>query len=159
MKFIVDRMLGKLAKGLRMLGYDTIYYRGEDFHQLIRSARQEDRVILTRNTKLISKSAEDRIIHIQEDNPSLQLSGLVQKGHISLDERNLFSRCLLCNVLLDAIPREEAEEKVPDFIFSHQNEFFRCPQCRRIYWPGSHQENMQRKVEELRLAKRREERA
>ena len=52
MKFVVDRMLGKLAKGLRMLGYDTIYYRGEDVGPLIQLARQEDRVILTRNTKL-----------------------------------------------------------------------------------------------------------
>ena len=150
MKFIVDCMLGKLVKGLRMLGYDTIYYRGADSHPLIRSARQEARVILTRNTKLIPKSSEDRILHIREDNPSLQLRELIQKGHISLDEGNLFSRCLLCNALLNGIPREEAAGKVPDFIFFHQKEFFRCPQCRRIYWQGSHQGNMQRKVEELR---------
>jgi uncharacterized protein with PIN domain len=149
MKFLVDRMLGKLVKGLRMLGYDTIYYRGEDPHQLIRSARQEGRVILTRNTKLIPKSSEDLILQIREDNPSFQLRELVQKRLISLDEANLFSRCLLCNALLNGIPRKEAEGKVPDFIFSNQKEFFRCPQCQKIYWQGSHKENMQRKVEEL----------
>jgi uncharacterized protein with PIN domain len=150
MKFVVDRMLGKLVKGLRMLGYDTIYYRGEDLHQLIRLARQEDRTILTRNTKLIPKSSEDRILQIKEDNPSLQLRELIQKGHISLDQGNPFSRCLLCNALLHGIQREEAKGKVPDFIFSHQKEFFQCPQCRRIYWQGSHKENMQRKLKELR---------
>jgi uncharacterized protein with PIN domain len=149
MKFLVDRMLGKLVKGLRMLGYDTIYYQGEDPHQLIQSARQEGRGILTRNTKLIPKSSEDLILQIREDNPSFQLRELVQKGLISLDEANLFSRCLLCNALLNGIPRKEAEGKVPDFIFSHQKEFFRCPQCQKIYWQGSHKENMQRKVEEL----------
>jgi uncharacterized protein with PIN domain len=149
MRFIADRMLGKLAKELRMLGYDTIYYRGEDAYPLIKLAREEGRVILTRNTKLIPKRPDDRIIRIMEDRPSLQIRELIQKGYISLNEENLFSRCLFCNVLLDEIPREEAEGKVPDFIFYQQKEFFRCPQCLRIYWEGSHQENMKRKIDEL----------
>jgi uncharacterized protein with PIN domain len=152
MKFLVDRMLGKLARELRMLGYDAIYYRGEDAHQLIHLARQEERIILTRNTKLIPKKLEDRISTVTEDKPLLQLRELIQKGLISPDEENLFSRCLLCNALLDEIPREEAEGKVPDFILYEQKEFFRCPQCRRIYWQGTHQKNMQRRVEELRTS-------
>ena len=145
MKFLADRMLGKLAKELRMLGYDTIYYRGENAYPLIKLAREEDRVILTRNTKLIPKRPEDRIIRVMEDKPPLQLRELIQKKVISLNEKNLFSRCLLCNILLDEIPREEAEGKVPDFIFYQQKEFFRCPQCLRIYWQGSHQDHMQKK--------------
>ncbi|NWF91507.1 MAG: Mut7-C RNAse domain-containing protein [Syntrophaceae bacterium] len=149
MKFIADRMLGKLAKGLRMLGYDTLYYRGEDPHQIIHLARQEGRVILTRNTKLVPKRASDRIIRVSQDNPFLQLKELFQKGHLSLNDENLFSRCLLCNALIEEIPREEAEGKVPDFIFYQQKRFFRCPQCRRIYWQGSHPGNMQRRLEEL----------
>ena len=149
MKFLVDRMLGKLAKGLRMLGYDAIYYRGEETQPLIQMARQEGRVILTRNTKLISKRPEDQIFSVTEDKPLLQLRELIQKGHISLDEENLFFRCLLCNALLDEIQRKEAEGKVPDFIFYHKKEFFQCPKCGRIYWQGSHLENMQKKVAEL----------
>ena len=152
MKFLVDRMLGKLARELRMLGYDAIYYRGEDAHQLIHLARQEERIILTRNTKLILKKLEDRISTVTEDIPLLQLRELIRKGLISPDEENLFSRCLLCNALLDEIPREEAEGKVPDFILYEQKEFFQCPQCRRIYWQGTHQKNMQRRVEELRTS-------
>ena len=152
MKFLVDRMLGKLAKGLRMLGYDTIYYRGEDAHQLIQLARQEGRVILTRNTKLVPKRSEDRILRVTEDKPLSPIEGAYSKGTISLDEENLFSRCLLCNALLDEIPREEVEGKVPDFIFYQQKEFFQCPQCRRIYWQGSHQENMARRIEELKTS-------
>jgi len=149
MKFLVDRMLGKLVKGLRMLGYDTIYYRGEDVNQLIQLARQEGRVIITRNTKLFPKRPEDRILRTVEDKPFLQLKELVQKGYISLDEKSLFSKCLLCNASLHEIPWEEAEGKVPDFIFHQQKEFFRCPQCLRIYWQGSHLGNMQKKIEEL----------
>jgi uncharacterized protein with PIN domain len=149
MKFIADRMLGKLAKELRMLGYDTLYYRGEDADPLIQLARGEGRVILTRNHKLIPKRPEDLIIRIREDRPSLQLGELIQKRVISLNEKILFSRCLLCNNLLGEISRKEVEGKVPDFVFYQQKEFFRCPQCLKIYWQGSHLENMQKKAEKL----------
>ena len=149
MNFVADRMLGRLAKQLRMLGYDTIYYRGEDAYRLIKLARGEGRVILTRNTKLLPRTPEDRIVRIAEDSPSLQIRELIQKGYISPSEENILSRCLLCNVLLDDIPREEAEGKVPDFIFYQQKEFYRCPQCLRIYWQGSHQENMLKRIGQL----------
>ena len=148
-KFLADRMLGKLAKELRMLGYDTIYYRGENAYPLIKLAREEGRVILTRNAKLLPKRPEDHIIRVMQDQPPLQLRELIQKKIISLNEESLFSRCLLCNILLDEIPREEAEGKVPDFIFYQQREFFKCPQCLRIYWKGSHQDHMQKKVNAL----------
>ncbi len=150
MKFLADRMLGKLAKELRMLGYDTVYYRGENAYPLMKLAREEGRVILTRNSKLTPRRSEDHIIRILEDNPSLQLRELIQKGLISLRDESLFSRCLLCNELLAEIPCQQAEGKVPDFIFYQQKNFFRCPQCLRIYWQGSHQENMQKKIEGLR---------
>lgn len=154
MKFIADRMLGKLAKELRMLGYDTVYYRGENAYPLIKLAREEGRLILTRNTKLLPKRPEDRIIRIMEDKPSLQLRELIQEGYVSLKEGTLFSRCLFCNILLDEIPRDEAEGKVPDFIFYQQKDFSRCPQCLRIYWKGSHLKNMKKWVDELRIADR-----
>ncbi len=149
MKFLVDRMLGKLAKGLRMLGYDAIYYKGDDAYQLYSLARHDGRVILTRNTKLVQKRPEDHIIAIAEDYPFLQLKEVIQKGHLSLNEENLFSRCLICNAIIDPIPHEEAQGKVPDFIYFQKKDFSQCPQCRRIYWEGSHQENMVKKVEEL----------
>jgi len=149
MKFIADRMLGKLAKELRMLGYDTVYYRGEDAYPLIKLAREEGRVILTRTTKLTPKRPEDRIVRIMEDKPSFQLRELIQIKIISLHEETPFTRCLVCNILLNEMPREEAEGKVPDFIFYQRKEFFRCPQCSRIYWQGSHQDHMQKKIEEL----------
>ncbi len=142
-------MLGKLVKELRMLGYDTLYYQGEQAYLLITFAREEGRVILTRSTKLIPKRPEDRIVRIAQDKPSHQLRELIRGRVISLHEETLFSRCLLCNNFLDNISREEAEGKVPDFIFYQQKEFFRCPNCSRIYWQGSHQDHMRRKIEEL----------
>lgn len=149
MKFVADRTLGKLAKKLRILGYDTLYYRSDDVHQLIHLARQEDRIILTRNTKLAIRRPKDRIITIQEDNPSRQLTEVVEQSNLSPVEDDLFSRCLLCNAVLLEIPRETAEGRVPDFIFHQQQDFSRCPQCERIYWQGSHLNHMKATVNEL----------
>jgi len=149
MKFLADHTLGKLAKELRMLGYDTLYYRGESGYPLIKLAREEGRVILTRNSKLLPRKPEDRIVRITEDKPSLQLRELIEKGYISFNQERLYSRCILCNSPLDRIPRDEAEGNVPDFIFYQQTEFFRCPQCHRIYWQGSHLDHMKEKVKEL----------
>jgi uncharacterized protein with PIN domain len=112
-------------------------------------ARQEGRIILTRNTKLDLRRPNDRILTITEDNPSLQLKEVVQKGRLSPDEEKLYTRCLLCNELIEEIPRQEAEGKVPDFIFIQQKDFYRCPKCERIYWQGSHLGHMKKKVEEL----------
>lgn len=148
-KFIADRTLGKLARELRILGYDTIYYRGEETYPLLQLARQEGRMILTRNTRLLPRRPEDTILKIREDDPLLQLKQLIREGCLSPDERRLFSRCLLCNDLLKEIPPEEARGKVPDYVLYHQEKFVQCPQCQRVYWKGSHEENMRRKMEAL----------
>ena len=132
-----------------MLGYDTLSYRGEDAYSLIRLAREENRIISSRSSKLTPKRPEDRIIRILEDKPSSQLKELVQAGVVNLQEETLFSRCLVCNMLLRQISHDEAEGEVPDFIFYQQKEFFRCPQCSRIYWKGSHHDHMKEKIEEL----------
>ena len=151
MKFFVDAMLGKLVKKLRMLGYDTLYYRGKDPHELIRLARRQERVILTRNTRLNPESAEDSIIRVMEDDPVMQFRELLRERVVAMNEEAFFSRCLLCNALLDKISREEAEGEVPDYLFHQQKAFSRCPQCRRIYWPGTHLEKMNRRLAEFSL--------
>lgn len=132
-----------------MLGYDTLYYRGQNPHELIELARQQERIILTRSAKLTPPTEEVRIILVLQDNPVLQLKELLEQEMIVLNNRTLFTRCLLCNSPLDEITREDAEGKVPDFIFYQQKEFYRCPQCHKIYWPGSHQERMQKRIEQL----------
>lgn len=149
MKFIADRTLGKLVKKLRMLGYDTLYFQGDDFHRLLHLAREEERILLTRNRKLAIRRPRDRILTIMEDLPARQLEEVIQKAPLRLDENLLFSRCLVCNDPLKEISRQEAEGKVPDFIFTQQKDFYRCPNCKRIYWPGTHLRNMVQKVKDL----------
>lgn len=146
MKFLVDAMLGKLAKELRMLGYDTVCCRSDHPREIIDLARQQERVVVTRNTRVFAKRSEDRVIHIRKDKPLLQLKELLAREMITLNREALFSRCLLCNCPLDRIAREMAEGKVPDYIFYHHETFYQCSHCSRIYWPGSHQERMQKRL-------------
>ncbi len=142
-------MLGKLAKDLRLLGYDTLYYRGEYLLDLMDLSRREHRIVLTRNSRLIPKRPEDRVVHVTEDQPARQLRQLAIQDYIQLEEDLFFSRCLLCNTPLEHMLRHEVEGKVPDFIFHQHKEFFRCPPCQKIYWPGTHQENMKEKIKEI----------
>ena len=142
-------MLGKLAKDLRLLGHDTLYYERDDLLELIDLGRKEHRVILTRNSRLIPKRPEDQIVQMTEDLPALQLKQLIFRGHLRVEEGHFFSRCLLCNALLEEVLRQEVEGRVPDFIFHQHKEFYRCPRCQKIYWPGTHQENMKQKIKEI----------
>ncbi len=149
MKFIVDRMFGKLAKWLRILGYDTVYYKGINHEDLLKIASYEDRIVITRNKKIFHKENKGRIIWINEDDLYLQLKELISKGVISFSEENHFSRCIICNKRLENISKQGLKGMVPDYIFLHHNEFSRCPQCNRIYWPGTHLENMKKRIEAL----------
>jgi uncharacterized protein len=149
MKFIADRTLGKLARELRLLGFDTLYYRGQESYPMIQQARREGRIVLTRSTKLPAGGPEDKIVRIRQDAPRLQLKELIRDRVLCLGEKTLFSRCLLCNTLLDEIPPEQARGNVPDYVFYHQERFVRCPLCRRVYWRGSHEGNMRKRIVEL----------
>ena len=146
-RFIVDRMLGRLAKWLRILGYDTLYWRGNDWRVLVEKGK--DRILLTRTAKLPHGGNFRGITLVREDNPNLQLRNIIWELDLKIDENRFFTRCIICNRQLEKIPKEEVEGRVPDFIFSTYSEFNSCPGCSRVYWKGTHQENMRKKVLEL----------
>jgi uncharacterized protein with PIN domain len=146
-RFIVDSMLGRLAKWLRILGYDTLYWRGSDWHMLKEKGR--GRIFLTRTTKFPHGRNFQRVILVREDNPEIQLRSVMRKLDLKVDEHRIFSRCIVCNRQLEKTPKGEVEGRVPDFVFSTYSEFSSCPGCARIYWKGTHQENMRKKITEL----------
>lgn len=146
-RFIVDRMLGRLAKWLRILGYDTLYWRGNDWQTL--KEKGKGRILLTRTTTVSPGGDFQGVILVREDNPDLQLRSVTRELGLKIDEHRIFSRCLICNRQLEKIPKEEVEGKVPDFVFSTYSEFSSCPGCSRIYWRGTHHENMRKKILEL----------
>jgi uncharacterized protein len=148
-RFIADRMLGRLAKQLRMLGYDTVYYRGVDPRELIGLARREERLVLTRNTRVKAERETDRVMILIHDQASLQVGELLQQGLIAPDDSPPLSRCLVCNTPLTPIAKSEAEGKVPQFIFYQMKAFSRCGQCQRIYWQGTHHGNMEGRIKRM----------
>ncbi|MFQ6117655.1 MAG: Mut7-C RNAse domain-containing protein [Candidatus Bipolaricaulia bacterium] len=142
MKFLVDAMLGKLAKWLRILGYDTLYFRDLEDEQLIGLAEVEGRVLLTGDEELWRHG-----ILISSDDWREQLRELAEA--VELDTSRVFTRCIECNVPLDRVGRAEIEGEVPPYVFATQEEFGRCPGCGRIYWKGTHFQSALAEVERI----------
>lgn len=147
-RFIADAMLGKLAKWLRIMGYDTIYFKGGDKRALIKKAREEDRIILTRDTRIISRENLPPNLFIQSDYSEEQLKEVSRNFNI-LPTGKALSLCSSCNVTIKPISKERVEGKVPDYIYTEHTKFSVCPRCRRIYWPGSHYKTMTARLENL----------
>jgi uncharacterized protein with PIN domain len=149
MIFLVDSTLGKLAKWLRILGYDTLYWRAPDPEGILRRAREEGRVLVTKDAKLYKGKGALEALLVREDNPFRQLQEVVRHYRLIVDKGMLFTRCLACNAPLEAIDPEEAKGNVPDHIYHTHQAFSRCPVCRKVYWAGSHYGQMTKVVERL----------
>ena len=142
MKFIGDRTLGKLVRKLRALGFDAAYWNSGNLEGAARLAAAEERILLTRSHKAPKEMPGLKRLVVDADNPSEQLVETLSKLNLKAIPANYFSRCLLCNEELRPLPKEEAEGRVPDFIYRSYDSFHICPRCRRIYWPGTHFERM-----------------
>jgi len=147
MRFIADRSLGKLSRWLRILGYDTLYWRGDE-KELVELAVKEDRVLLTRIVHLMEGKGFKGLL-IREDNPFRQLKEVIRAFHLPIKEEALFSRCLECNLPLEKVRAEEVEGEVPEFVLLQHREFSRCPRCQKVFWPGTHYERMRGLIEEV----------
>jgi uncharacterized protein with PIN domain len=141
MKFLCNGMLGRLCKYLRICGFDTLY-SNEGIKALLQ-ARQEGRILLTRNRQLKDK---DRVFFLESESLPTQLGTLFREFHLK-KELNPFSRCLCCNELLIPVEKENIKNYIPFYTYRNFNEFARCPKCQRIYWKGSHYQKM---VDEIR---------
>ena len=147
MKFIADRTLGKLARKLRVLGFDAVYWGGGNLEGAFKTALMEGRVLLTRSRKIREKSGDLQVLVIEANNPREQIRETLSKLQLQPAAEKFFSRCLMCNQDLLSIPKEEAEGKVPDFIYRLYDSFHVCPRCLRLYWPGTHLQRMKKEME------------
>ncbi|MEJ5365352.1 MAG: Mut7-C RNAse domain-containing protein [Desulfosoma sp.] len=137
-RFFVDRMLGKVAKWLRILGYDARYGSIETASQ-IETLHREGIVVVTGNTRWRHLPG---VFFCEPLRVEEQCRKLAQAGLIRREEVRLFSRCLRCNRLLEEAPKEEVGGVVPDYVYATAPSFCRCPSCGRAYWPGSHWDRM-----------------
>ncbi len=145
MKFLCDHMLGSLAKWLRLLGHDTAYPGPLDDVELGAMAQDEDRVLLTRDREL---SRRVRGAHrVQSDDLEEQLLDVVRRFGLDLAES--MTRCSVCNGELEPVRKSLVKGRVPDGVYSRQEEFWRCTSCGRFYWHGSHWDNVMARVRDL----------
>ena len=145
-RFLADNMLGTLAKWLRILGYDTAYCPHLDDNGLVRLARNEQRVLLTRDTGLLQRRGL-RLLFVESETLEEQLAQVLRAYHLSTG--NSFSRCPVCNTELEVVSKSEAWGQVPPYVFQTQDRFRLCPECNRFYWRGTHWQNMLTKVQLL----------
>jgi uncharacterized protein with PIN domain len=147
MKFLADRTVGKLVKLLRVLGYDVEYKPSANGPELARTAALGGRTFLTRNQRLRVEIGNLPVVWVQANDTREQLKEVLTQLDLKPDSDRFFSRCLLCNEELLAIPKEGAEGKVPDFIYRSYDSFHVCSRCKRIYWPGTHLQRMKKELE------------
>jgi uncharacterized protein with PIN domain len=140
-RFILDVHLGKLARLLRMLGFDALYRNDFTDRQIIQTALKEKRIILSRDRELLQNRLVTHGYHVRQTQPIKQISEVVQR--LQLEHSTApFSRCLACNSGLERVSKEIVGHRLSPRILLRHNEFLICPQCQRIYWKGSHYDRM-----------------
>lgn len=142
--FIADRTLGRLAKWLRILGFDTLY-NPEAPDSMLDDLCRPGSVILTRTHRVRLKFRSRKVIFIKANDPEDQLREVIKVLNLSPADVRPFSRCIICNTPIEPIKKESVRNSVPDYVWETKNDFRQCPHCRKTYWHGSHTErNLER---------------
>jgi uncharacterized protein with PIN domain len=136
-KYILDVHLGKLAKKLRMLGFDTLYDNRYIDEEIVQRANADKRVILTRDIGILKVKEVERGYWIRSQSPKKQLKEVLE--HFDLYSKiNPFKRCMLCNGIIEQVEKYDILSEIPPKTKKYYNEFFRCRSCKNVYWKGSH---------------------
>ena len=158
MKFIVDCMLGKLAKWLKILGIDAVFFSKIEDSELLVLAEKEGRILLSRDNALLEKSHDIQTLFIKSEDWNNQIEQVLEESELWQDIRP-YSRCLECNVELKDLPKDRARNLVTPFVYEKADAFAICPSCGRIFWKGTHHQDMQIKVNELLKKRKKKEKA
>lgn len=142
MRFLCDNNLGKLVRHLRIAGFDTAENKNHNYNEIINQAIIENRIIITRDNKLIKKIYKDKInVEFLKINSTLvteQFKEVLNAYRIKPDIELIFTRCPLCNEVVVPVSKKDLKDKIPQHTFKVQSEFWQCPNCKKYYWPGSH---------------------
>lgn len=136
--FFADVMLGRLARWLRILGYDTRYERDFDDGALVGACETEGRILLTRDSAMTLRSTRARMIFMASEKPLEQVRQLARACGVRISVERIFTRCTWCNGALEIVPAEAAAGRVPPYVLSTNRQFRRCPVCDKLYWRGTH---------------------
>jgi uncharacterized protein with PIN domain len=145
LRFVLDVNLGKLARNLRLLGFDALYRNNFSDDEVIEIALQEKRTILTRDVELLKNGRVTHGYWVRHTHPDEQTKEILQTFDL-FDRIRPFTRCLVCNGLLSPVKKESVENELPPRVRQNFKEFYHCRSCGRIYWKGSHFERMQKMI-------------
>ena len=148
-KFVADGHLGKLVRDLRLLGIDVAYDRDAQDRQLVEVAATEDRVLLTRDRRLLMHSAVRHGYYLRSQKPLEQTVEVLRRFDLE-DAFAPFSRCLRCNALLEPAAKERVIGQLEPLTKIYYNEFRRCPSCQQVYWSGSHFDKLEHRIQAIR---------
>jgi len=140
MKFLADSSLGRLSTWLRILGYDTVYWRGEADRAFLRMAEREGRAVLTRRKDVLDRQHPGIVLFVENDRVEDQIVEVVGKLGLRPEPDKLFTVCLRCNESLKKAAPDQVRPLIPDYVFRTQKSFRVCPKCGRVYWSGTHRE-------------------
>ena len=146
-KFIVDVNLGRLAKWLRLMGYDTLYYRSCPLIAIANISRKENRIFLTRSSKNACSKIFEKVILINSPNILEQLKELAPE--LDYHPEKILTLCSVCNHDLYHVDKEKVFGMVPEYVFRMNQNFRTCRSCGRIYWKGTHNQAIIDKIEEI----------
>ena len=146
--FIADVHLGKLAKALRLLGFDTFYHTTSTPGTLLRIAAEENRILLSRGLEITKHAATS--LRIESEDVAIQLQQVLLQFGLKKSIQP-FTRCLVCNGLLNVVSKEQIASRLQPDTYRYFAEFWECAQCENIYWKGSHYERMRSFLNEIDL--------
>jgi len=148
MKFAVDCMLGKLAKWLKILGFDTVFFSKIEDDALLSLARTEDRILLTKDNALLERAKDIPTLYIDSENWREQIVQVIKAFNLRPQVRP-YSRCIECNLPLKNMDRSHAKNLVTPFVYKHAEGFAICSGCGRVFWRGTHFKDMEAKIEKI----------
>jgi uncharacterized protein len=146
--FCADVHLGKLARLLRMLGFDTVYKNNFSKDELLKIARDDSRCVLSKSPYFL-KFPDITFYQIKSSDSYQQLEEVINHFHLQQPSFNPFSRCLYCNAILEKKEKTEVDICLLPQTKKHFTEFWQCPACKKIYWKGSQYERMMKEIEKL----------
>ncbi len=147
-RFVLDVHLGKLARLLRMTGFDTIYRNDLDDPEIIQIAEEEKRIVLTRDRGILKNKRVERGHFVESTHAKDQLKEIIDVFGLKNSIRFL-TRCIACNGTIEEVNKEEIENELKPGTNQYFNEFFRCCDCEKVYWEGSHFNRMMSFYEEM----------
>jgi uncharacterized protein with PIN domain len=148
-QFVADAMLGRLARWLRILGFDTLYFREIDDEQLFKLHAETGRVLLTRDTRMVRRRGIGVHVLVKSDGWEDQLREVAKSLSLVLTPERLLTRCLLCNRLLEKLSPDEAYGRIPDHVARSTSDFRGCESCGKVYWAGTHRRHITEVVARL----------